>query len=147
MNSDALNYALNYLRIPHTRYELVNKLKQKKFNTNDVEDVVNYLTDRGYLDDEKYVKVYIDYYLFVKGESKKAVVYKLLNKGIDKNIIDGVFDDIQDYDEVEAISKIVKQKFKNVDFTDKTVVLKVKKYLYAKGFSFEAINKAIKKLI
>lgn len=147
MNSDALKYALNYLKEPHTTSEVTNKLIKKKIDENDIKDIIDYLTEKGYLDDETYTKAYFDYHLFEKGESKRAIKYKLLKKGIGKDMINKISENIIEYDETEIIVQRIMQKFKNEDINDTAVQLKIKKYMYSKGFSYEAINNAIKKLI
>ncbi|TZE82042.1 regulatory protein RecX [Calorimonas adulescens] len=147
MNYEVLNYALNYLKTPHTRYELETKLKGKKYEGNDISEVIDYLTVLGYIDDEKYTELYIDYYLSVKGDSKKMVFSKLIKKGVDKSIISKILEEYAEYSEVDAVLKIIGKKFKSVDLSDKVKLMKIKKYLINKGFSIQAIDESIKKLI
>ena len=145
MNKKGLNYSLNYLKVPHTSWEVYNKLKKRDVSECDIQEIMYYLMEKGYIDDETYTKLYLDYHLFDKGESKREVSYKLLRKGIDKNKINDILDDIQDYNEAEIIYQRIRKKFAGENINDEMVQLKIKKFFYNKGFSYEAINDAIVK--
>ncbi len=147
MNDKALNYTLNYLRNPHTRWEVLNKLRKKSVDEDDIDEIIDYLTEKGYIDDEAYMKLFIDYHLFESGDSIKEVSYKLLRKGIDKDMMNRIFSDVQDYNESEIIYQNILRKFEDMDLSDKTIQLKVKKYFYTRGFSYESINIAVEKII
>ena len=145
MNKKGLNYSLNYLKVPHTSWEVYNKLKKRDVSECDIQEIMYYLMEKGYIDDEIYTKLYLDYHLFDKGESKREVSYKLLRKGIDKNKINDILDNIQDYNEAEIIYQRIRKKFAGENINDEMVQLKIKKFFYNKGFSYEAINDAIVK--
>ncbi|WP_051904521.1 regulatory protein RecX [Hippea jasoniae] len=88
MNKEALNYALRLLdRRDYTKKQLEDKLNSRGVSKRDIIEVVNYLKEKGYVDDERYARNYV-YFRLKRGYGKKRIRFELLNKGIDEAIID-----------------------------------------------------------
>ena len=88
MNKEALNYSLRLLdRRDYTKKQLEDKLKSRGVAERDIIEVINYLKEKGYVDDERYARNYV-YFRLKRGYGKKRIRFELLNKGIDEAIID-----------------------------------------------------------
>ena len=78
--------ALNLLKSrDHTREELIRKLKMAGFPNLVIKKTLEYVDSYHYLDDHRYAENYIAYR--GKYKSRKALLYELSQKGIDKEIV------------------------------------------------------------
>lgn len=159
---DIRDVAAKYLAYrSHTTAEMRKHLEQKGFGTEDIEDVIRDFIEFGYLDDERYAKEYFDY-AFSKGKGKRVVFQELKEKGIDSDIIQFAFEDMEDeYDEKgrarEEAAKILRMA--DVDFdeegrvldqcrdrVDEKLVAKVARRLQSKGYGSDTIYSVIGEL-
>ena len=93
-------------------------------------DVMERLVSKGYLDDEKFAKYYVENRFTKKGISKKRLRLELFKKGVDKSIVDEVLSEGIRNDE-EEIKKIIAKKRARYD--DEKLI----SYLVRQGFDFE----------
>ena len=133
--AEALNYISYKMR---TKLEIEQKLKEK-YPFEVIEEVLEYLMGNGYINDE----VYAEKFIFEKKKlgklSRKALFYKLLEKGISKEIIEEKLDRVG-YNEKDYAKKFVKK----VLIKEKKDFFKTENYLYSKGFSKDTIKSVIK---
>lgn len=127
----AKSKAIKYIGISKkTEFEVRMKLKRINVNDEIVDDVISYITELGYINDNEYVDAYIRQNMRLFSMSIYEMKQKLLQKGIKKYIIEEKLDNLYDTDyEKKVIEKLYNTKFKNMD------ELKIKKYLYSKGFT------------
>ena len=76
------------------------------------DQIINRLGEKGYLDDERFAKYYVENRFVKKGISKKRLGLELAQKGIAKEIIDQVLDIRSDEEEIR---KIIAKKSKRYD--------------------------------
>lgn len=122
-----------------TVYEVKNKCKTLHYSEDYIDEVIEYLIDNKYLDDELYVMKYILNAIKLKKKSIKEIRFDLLKRGVEESIIEKYIytPELRDY-ELKCAIDLSKKKIKETnDF------LKVKKYLLNKGYSPEFVNKAI----
>ena len=83
----------------------------------------------GYIDDNKYVEAYLRQCESIPKYSKFEIKMKLINKGIDKDLIDEKLSSnlSSDYEQ-KIVEKLKNGKLKNMD------IIKQKSYLYRRGF-------------
>ena len=136
----AKNKALNYIskRCKSVK-EVREYLNKKGYLENVVDNVINFLTDYGYLNDEEYQKMFIN---SNKYRGKKAIKYKLVQKGIDKDMADNAIEQIGS--QVEVIEQLLKKYIKNKE-NSKENLSKAYRYLMGKGFESEEIISVINK--
>lgn len=138
----AKSYALKLLLYKfRTSYQLKNKLLEKGYDEEIVDRVIEYMTEYGYLDDNKYVEGYIKDSKKFRNISKMMLKYKLREKGIDEEIIDGKLESLE-FDEATQARKLAQKKMRSCND-----VLKVRQYLMRKGFRNSTINEVIKGLM
>ena len=104
-----------------------------------VEEAVAYVKSYGYLDDERYVKVYIESKSRTK--SKKQIEQELIfKKGVSKEAVQRGFEQAEMADVVEVIRKYMQKKKidpQNCDYEQKQ---KFFAYMMRKGFQIEELK-------
>ncbi|OXT07558.1 RecX family transcriptional regulator [Thermoanaerobacterium thermosaccharolyticum] len=137
INKNAYNDSIKFLSYSmRTKKELINKLKSMGYDNSIINNVLEKLIKQRYIDDEYYTELYIK----EKKErlySKYRIYNELYRKGIDPSIITSKLDQLYE-DEIDTIKKLIIKK--RVSTNDK---LKIKNYLFRKGFMIEDINKVL----
>ena len=104
-----------------------------------VEEAVAYVKIYGYLDDERYVKVYIESKSRTK--SRKQIEQELIfKKGVSKEAVEKGFEQAEMADVVEVIQKYMQKKKidpQNCDYEQKQ---KFFAYMMRKGFQIEELK-------
>jgi len=142
--------AMNLLKArPYTAYQLSKKLKDGGYPEAIVNIAMDYVCSFGYVDDKAYAMAFIQEQ--AERRSRKEVTVKLISKGIQKDVIDGAFDEIYgsndrygkaDSPELEVIVKALKKRGYSKDSTyeekQKTLA-----YFYRRGFEIDLVYKAM----
>ncbi len=129
-------------QMPRTEQQLRMKLKQNLYTEDIIEVAIAYVKSFGYIDDRNYVSLYVQDKLHIK--SRKELYALLLQKGIDKAIIQEVFEEIyENQDEVEIIRTLMRKKKYEIDTATEKETQKLYGYLMRKGFSYTDISRAI----
>ena len=118
--------------------ELKTRQKELKIRTKilpeitdeNVQKVIVRLKERGYVDDEKFAKFFVENKNQKKGISRRRLELELKNKGISAEIIEKVFSE-NPRDEAEEIKKIIIKKRKK--YTDEKLI----SYLVRQGFDYQ----------
>ena len=139
--------AVKYLAIsPRSEKEVKEKLYEKGYHRNEVDEAIDRCKGYRYIDDEAYTRSFVDYYSHRMG--RKMMAYKLTNeKGVDQTLVsnmiaDLVSDDAETEKCVDMASKYVKKK----RIWDKKDLQKVGAYLFTKGFEWNIINGALSQI-
>lgn len=115
-----------------------------------IDRALEYVKSYGYVDDRRFAHSYASYR--VQQKSRKCLEIDLYNKGISKNLIDEVLDDIyneNDVDEYEMIRKLAEKKCHGSipealpDRGDEKAWNKLYRHLLSKGYSYENIKRAL----
>ena len=143
----ALNSALRILTgRDHSRYELVQKLKQRGFLPDIIEEVVLECERLDYVDDNRTSRVYIRQ-LMRKGYGAKRIRVELKRKGLSERPDQGVISQmISDIDELEVAGRIFKKNIKRFEreIDPRKRKNKIYRFLLARGFSAETIGNLLK---
>ena len=120
--------------------DLRKKLLVKNYQSEVIEDAIEYVKKFNYLNDERYAENYINY----KSNSKslRQIKMELLSKGIDSDIIERFITD--DRSDKEALQNLIKKKIKSFVEVDNDKINKLYSYLYRKGFSAELISSELR---
>lgn len=87
-------YALAYLQRYHkSEHELRQKLQQKWFAQDDINEAIEFLKNNKYLDDYTYASLYLSSEVGRKGKPLLIIQGKLRQRGIDKETITAATDD------------------------------------------------------
>ena len=111
----------------------------KELDENMLEDIIEYLKEAKYINDNDYIRRTVNNFIILKNLSIKELKYKLLAKGLNKNDIeDYIYDNKEELEEYEikSISNIIYKKSTSMEQEE------IKQYLLKKGYKLENINKA-----
>lgn len=104
-----------------------------------LDDAIEKLKENGYIDDSNYIKRAINEFMALKNLSIKEIKYKLMAKGLSKNLIDDYIsnnlDTLIDY-EIQSAKNIAIKK-SSLEKED------IKNYLLKKGYRTESIDEAM----
>lgn len=139
--------AYNYLGFKsRTEKELRQKLEKSGYPEDIIEKVIQLMKKYGYLNDETYVKNYINDRKKFKPSGKRLIKYELSQKGISDEIISKVIEEIE-IDETELAVKVLAKKSKGKDISDRKQKEKLYMYLAGKGFDYDTINSAFRQAL
>ena len=92
--------------------EVKNKLYSFKVSSQLVENIVEYLIDNDYLNEERYTKMFIQGKLRIKKWGRIKLKYELRSKGIDIKIINEHINQINEEDYIEYFNEFSTNKIK-----------------------------------
>lgn len=120
-----------------------NEIRNKFSSTieeNLLDDIIEYLKEAKYIDDEAYIDKTINNFILLKNLSIKEIKYKLLAKGIDKNELEDYIyqnkERLEEY-EIKSAQNIIYKKRTSMDEEE------IKTYLMKKGYRAESIEEAL----
>ena len=120
--------------------DIARKLVDSGYPENIVRDVIGQLESYGYIDDERYVRNYIE---SVSGrKSRREILDYLRNHNINVRTIEGVMGELY-VDEHDAVKRLVAKKgysleeFASLGYDERNKIIQ---YLLRKGFSMETIR-------
>lgn len=93
----------------YSKKQLIDKIK-KDSTAETAEEVCERMEELGLVNDENYARRYASDLLNIKKMSKRGAKYKLIEKGIDKDLCDEILDEF-DVDPVEQIVEIIEKKY------------------------------------
>ncbi len=109
--SGAKKKAFDYLsRRPHSKKELLTKLKKDERFREGAEIAADELEEKGYIDDFSYASMMINH-LSKKRWGRKRIVLELRSKGVDAETIESALCEEYDANERENIRDILSRKF------------------------------------
>lgn len=141
------NIAYKFLSYkPRSIKEVKNKLTYKKISKESVEKIIEHLKKYQFLNDETYAKMYLEQKVNSKGMGKSMVHFKMIDKGIDKEMISKVIDEnYPEEKQIEAGKKLLEKYLKKKQKTEDKLELKKKcyQYLFSRGFSYSIISQIL----
>ncbi len=126
-----------------TEKQLREKLMENRYPPEAVECAIDYVKSYGYIDDESYARRYIEYRC--KHKSYKQLKMELYVKGISNEIIDRIFQDMQE-EEFYAIRTMILKKSCEPWTLEAEKQQKLKMSLMRKGFPYSKIDKVFSQL-
>ncbi|MBR1891412.1 MAG: RecX family transcriptional regulator [Clostridia bacterium] len=124
-----------------TKSQVVKYLLGKGYDKKTIAKVIDKLIEYGYVDDQDFVRRYVDEKKSSSG--KRKIMYELKIKGVDDKVIDHY--DFEGIDQLDACYSVA-QKYlrgKPVDFPTKQ---KCYRYLISKGFDWDTAKSAVERL-
>ena len=108
-----------------------------------LKDVIDYLKDAGYINDNEYIEKTVNQFCNLKNLSLREIRYKLLYKGISKDKIEEYisenYEELEDYEKKSA-KNIVYKKSTSMELEE------IKQYLLKKGYSSESVKNAMEEI-
>ncbi len=128
--------------MPRTEYNIRKKLADNHYSEAYVNPVIEELKSFGYIDDRAYALNFAQSMSANRGMSRKAIIQKLYEKGVNREYIYEAVDTLP-VDETELINKALKKKglsMEEVRELSPKEKQKIFRYLVGKGFSSFSIN-------
>lgn len=121
-----------------TEQEVRQKFKNE-FDEEMFENIIDYLKDAKYIDDEEYIEKIVNNFKILKNLSNKELKYKLIAKGLERNLIEDYFyenkEELEEY-EIKSATNIILKKNRDMENDE------IKMYLLKKGYRQSSINAA-----
>ena len=143
---DAKNYAANLVSSrSYTVKAMKEKLKNHIGDEEIIEKTIDFLKEYKLLDDADYARRYAHDLIHLKKFGIRQVKWKLHEKGISDSIIVHVIEELGADDTIsENLESIIEKRLSgNYDIKN---IMKVKRYLASRGYSFDEINSAFSKI-
>ncbi|HBD7151572.1 TPA: recombination regulator RecX [Legionella pneumophila] len=141
----AFDSALRLLtRREYSAMELCDKLKQKGFSTNDVQNALYECQRLGYQSDVRFVENYIRVRIH-QGYGPLKIRQELKNKGIDPDLIQSVLHQEKD-NWVNYALRAWEKKFMRQDDFSYSEIQKQQRFLLYRGFDRDVISKVFKEV-
>lgn len=138
--------AMNLLKSrAYTRMQLLNKLTEGGYPEELAKYAVDYVESFGYVNDEQYVRDFIEYNK--ERKTRQRMLADLICKGISKQFFDQIFDEEVGEDRTDLERKQIKEWIRKKNFTqDEASIEDIRKmtaFLYRKGFSVDTIRSVL----
>lgn len=142
------NYGIYILaRRAKSEYEIRLKMEEKGFHPPLIDNAIEKLKEKKYLDDEKYCQLFINYKIN-NNDGILKIKNALYHKGIDRKIIEEKIRDISPEDEEARAIIVGRKKLSSLRDEDKRKrMVKLSNYLLGKGFQYHVVIKAVEKLL
>lgn len=124
----------------HSKKELITKLKQ------DYDELICYqvadkMENIGFINDENYARKLAHDLILVKKMGKRGAIYKMTQKGIDKDLAQECIDEI-DIDPVEQLIEVIKRKYTRY-LNDQKGIAKISNAFLRQGHSYSDVKSAL----
>lgn len=134
------NAALRYLAIRlRSKWELETYLKRKGASPTLLDDILNKLSNKGYIDDRKFAQSFVNDRNLLRPTSRRKLILDLKIKKISQDIIDEVIGN-DDSVELDNLAKVIERKRRQSKYQDN---LKLMQYLSSQGFNYGDIKQAL----
>ncbi len=138
--------AMNLLKSrAYTRMQLLNKLTEGGYPEELAKCAVDYTESFGYVNDEQYVRDFIEYNK--ERKTRQRMLTDLMRKGISKQSFDRIYDEEVGEDCADLEREQIKEWIRKKNFSPEEAsiedVRRMTAFLYRKGFSFDTIRSVL----
>lgn len=141
MNEKAYNYAIKYLKNIKTKKDVYDYLIRKGFTDEETSEVCDYIEEVGLVDDDLYVKFFVEDSFRIKNKGARKIVYELKQRGIDDDKINEAIEEANDmqYDALKEAyeRKLEATKSETDQYKRKNKIIR---FLISRGFDYSDIK-------
>ncbi|MDD5568728.1 MAG: regulatory protein RecX [Candidatus Omnitrophica bacterium] len=143
----ARDYAFFLLKFRlRSENELIQRLKLKKIPEKTIKELVAFLKEKKFIDDNIFAKAWINSRLR-KPLGLRRVKQELRQKGVDKEIIESQSSGVTDYSETDTVLDLAKRRLNILKGTDQVIAKRrVYAFLLRRGFSPEIVIDTLNQL-
>lgn len=141
MNEKAYNYAIKYLKNIKTKKDVYDYLIRKGFSDEETSEICDYIEEVGLVDDDLYVKFFVEDSFRIKNKGARKIVYELKQRGIDDDKIEEAIEEASDM-EYEALKEAYERKLEATKSETDPYKRKNKiiRFLISRGFDYSDIK-------
>lgn len=135
---------------PRSEKEVRDNLLKKKASETIVDLIIKKLKEQRFLDDEEFTRWWIEQRTLVKPIGKRLIKVELTRKGIDKELVDEMFNDVQNlvHDELDLARELVQRRVnKYKGMNRQKIYQRLGGFLSRRGFDYDTIKKAIDEVL
>jgi len=136
----AKKWASDYLKRPHSEKELRDRLREKGVSEADIETVCALCVDYGFVNDAEYAGMIVRHYAAM-GYGPGRIRQEFRRRGIPPALWDAAFTELPEG--TEAIDRLLAQRLRGRDASDRKERDKAANALYRKGYSWNDIRAAL----
>lgn len=130
-------------KMDRTKAQLCRKLQENGYPQSIVDAAVAYVESFGYINDLEYARRYVEFQK--KGKGQARLKMELAQKGIDRQIIQQVFEEDFFENNQEVILELIRKKRKNDGPMDEKEKQRIYAFLLRRGFSSSEILDILRK--
>lgn len=130
-----------------TEKEIKDKLLLKEFDDDIIDETLNFLKEYGFIDDSKFVKMFVKDHIRNQGRNK--IKYLLQQKGVDNNLIDEAFLNLEKEYELERAYILAEKKYLSIskrEDDDFKIKNKIIRYLLGRGYDYSIAKDILSKI-
>ena len=127
--------------------ELRDRLLRKKYSSGTVEETLSFCSKSGFLDDEKFAKLYAVSRMQSRPTGKRMMQFELRGKGISEAVAQRALGSIEDFDEKEIALEAASRRHRLMKgVSEQTSKARIYGFLKRRGFSQESVSYVLTKL-
>lgn len=130
------------MRRPRSRWEIETYLKKKSADEQVSGQILNTLTEKGFVDDVDFARRWVENRRLLKSISKRKLELELLQKRVNDAVIKQVLAE-DETEEIEVLKKEIEKKRQQTRYQDET---KLMQYLARQGYGYGDIKQALSEL-
>ena len=121
--------------------EVEQKMKEFVLIPEAKEEILMYLINENFLNEERFVRSYIRGKFYIKGWGKNKIKQHLLQKKINEKLIAKCWNEIDEEDYMKELEKQFQKYFEGLKgIKEFAKIMKTTKYLLGRGFEYELIQ-------
>ncbi len=122
--------------------EMEGKLRRKEFSDEEISQTLKFLTQKNFLDDEKFAANFVRFKKTIKPVGKYYLQNKLLEKKIPKEIIEKTL--VENADLPSEIEELADRWLrKNIKIPPEKIYGKLSRHLLSRGFEWEKVRDVV----
>jgi len=129
-------------RREHSAQEIREKLRQREFDSAEIEQTIEELKAGGWLSDERFAEAYIRMRQ-LKGFGPVRIAMELKERGVDELIVEAQLD-TNDASWMQVLEQQYQKKYRNTAIDDYNEKAKRIRFLQYRGFTLDAIYQVVK---
>jgi len=129
-------------RREHSAHEIREKLRQREFDSDEIEQTIEELKVDGWLSDERFTEAYIRMRQ-LKGFGPVRIAMELKERGVDELIVEAQLD-TSDASWMQVLEQQYQKKYRNTAIEDYNEKAKRIRFLQYRGFTLDAIYQVVK---
>ena len=134
----------------HATSELRRKLWNKDYDQKLIDEVIEDLQKKGFLDDKEFIRAFMVEKSKSKNWSSKKIKGELFKRGVASKLIDEMLSKQPTESDLESAMKLAKKKYEALlkrNLEPKELRNKLSTYLFSKGFEYDLIKEVCSKIM
>jgi regulatory protein len=129
----------------HCEMEARMRLRQWKCDSQNEDEIIDYLIAENFISDERYAKAFVHDKLLYQGWGRVKIAYMLRGKKIASDIIQSAIQTIDEEEYSRILNRLVSQRLpqNQQSSIDKSTLDSIYRFLLQRGFTLEEIKSAI----